>query len=76
MADGQTKKINGILFKIITKTVQGSNIDWDAKIFDALWTNRCAYKVVTRSIPLQLVYGQETILLVINLKFSSLRNCH
>ena len=29
-ANGQTEKTNGILCKIITKTVQGSNTDWDA----------------------------------------------
>jgi hypothetical protein len=35
-ANGQTEKTNGILCKIITKTVQGSNTDWDQRVFDAL----------------------------------------
>ena len=35
--NGQTKKKNGILCKIITKTIQGSNTDWDQRIFDAWW---------------------------------------
>jgi hypothetical protein len=55
-ANGQTEKTNGILCKIITKTVQGSNTDWDQRIFDALWAYRTAYKVTTKSTPFQLVY--------------------
>ena len=61
-ANGQTEKTNGILYKIITKTVQGSNIDWDARLHDALWTYRCAFKVTTKFTPFQLVYGLEAIL--------------
>ena len=61
-ANGQTEKTNGILCKIITKTVQGSNIDWDQRVFDALWAYRTAYKVITKHKPFQLVYGQEAIL--------------
>jgi transposase InsO family protein len=34
-ANDQTEKTNGILCKIITKTVQGSNTDWDAHTHDA-----------------------------------------
>jgi transposase InsO family protein len=71
-ANGQTKKTNGILCKIITKTVQGSNTDWDAQIHDALWAYRCAYKVTTKSTPFQLVYGQEAIL-PIEMKLPTLR---
>ena len=43
-ANGQTKKTNGILCKIITKMVQGSNTDWDSRLYDALWAYRCAIK--------------------------------
>jgi transposase InsO family protein len=71
-ANGQTEKTIGILCKIITKTVQGSNIDWDARIHDALWAYRCAYKVTTKSTPFQLVYGQEAIL-PIEMELLSLR---
>ena len=42
--------------------MQGSTIDWDAQIHDALWAYRCAYNVTTKSTPFQLVYGQEAIL--------------
>jgi transposase InsO family protein len=45
-ANGQTKKTNGILCEIITKTIQGSNTDWDQRIFDALWAYRTAYKTL------------------------------
>jgi hypothetical protein len=53
---------NEILCKIITKTVQGSMTDWDTKLIDALWAYRTAYKVTTKFMPFQLVYGQEAIL--------------
>jgi hypothetical protein len=71
-ANGQTEKTNGILCKIITKTVQGANIDWDARVLDALWAYRTAYKVTTKHTPFQLVYGQEAIL-PIELEVQSLR---
>jgi transposase InsO family protein len=71
-ANGQTEKTNGILCKIITKTVQRSNTDWDQRIFYALWAYRTAYKVTTKSTPFQLVYGQEAIL-PIELEIPSLR---
>ena len=71
-ANGQTEKTNGILCKIITKTVQGSNTDWDARLHDALWAYRCAFKVTTKFTPFQLVYGLEAIL-PIELEVQSLR---
>jgi transposase InsO family protein len=71
-ANGQTEKTNGILCKIITKTVQGSNTNWDQRVFDALWAYRIAYKVTTKHTPFQLVYGQEAIL-PIELEIPSLR---
>ena len=63
-ANGQTEKTNGILCKIITKTVQNSMTDWDDKLLDALWAYRTAYKVTTKFTPFQLAYGQEAILQV------------
>ena len=71
-ANGQIEKTNGILCKIITKTVQGSNTDWDARLYDALWAYRCAFKVITKFTPFQLVYGLEAIL-PIELEVQSLR---
>jgi len=43
-----------------------------ARVFDALWTYRTAYKVTTKHTPFQLVYGQEAIL-PIELEVQSLR---
>ena len=61
-ANGQTEKTNGILCKILTKTVSGAGINWDTKLFAAVWTYRTTYKVTTNATPFQLVYGQEAIL--------------
>ena len=36
-ANGQMEKTNGILCKILTKTISGIGIDWDTKLFAALW---------------------------------------
>ena len=44
-ANDQTVKINGILCKTITKIVQRSNIDWDSKFHDVLWTYRCSFRL-------------------------------
>ena len=71
-ANGQTKKTNGILCKILTKTNSGVGSDWDTKLFTALWAYRIAYKVPTNATPFQLVYGPEAIL-PIELEVSSLR---
>ncbi len=43
----------------------------DTKLFGALWAYHIAYKVTIGQTPLQLVYGQEAILLI-KLKFPSL----
>ena len=61
-ANGQIEKTNGILCKIITKTVQNSMTDWDSKLIAALWAYRSTYKVTTKFTPFQFVYGQEAIL--------------
>ena len=71
-ANGQTEKTNGILCKILTKTIAGTGTDWDTKLLAALWAYRTAYKVTTNSIPFKLVYGQEAIL-PIELEVQSLR---
>ena len=61
-ANGETKKTNGILCKIITKIVQGSNNDWDERLLEALWGYRITYKITTKHSPFKLVYGQKAIL--------------
>ena len=60
-ANGQTEKTNGILCKILTKTISGAGSDWDTKLFATLWAYRIAYKVTTNAMPFQLVYGQEAL---------------
>ena len=69
--NGLIEKTNG-LCKIITKTIQGSNNDWNERLSKALWTNCTAYKVTIKHTPFQLVYGQEAIL-PIELEVSSLQ---
>ena len=71
-ANGQTEKTNGILCKILTKTISSAGTDWNTKLFAALWAYRTAYKVTTNAMPFQLVYGQEAIL-PIELEVPSLR---
>lgn len=71
-ANGQTEKTNGILCKILTKTISGKGTDWDDKLFAALWAYRTAFKVTTNATPFQLVYGTEAIL-PIELEMPSLR---
>jgi transposase InsO family protein len=73
-ANGQTEKTNDILCKILTKTITCAGIDWDTKLFAALWVYRTAYKVTTHSMSFQLVYKQEAIL-PIEFEVPSLRNC-
>ena len=55
-ANSQTEKTNGILCKILTKTVSRVGTNWDTKLFAALWAYRTAYKVTTNATPFQLVY--------------------
>ncbi|XP_024360023.1 uncharacterized protein [Physcomitrium patens] len=37
-------------------------MDWDTKLFAALWAYRTVYKLTTNVTPFKLVYGQEAIL--------------
>lgn len=56
-ANGQTEITNGILCKIITKTLAGNPSNWDYELNHALWAYRCTVKTTTKAIPFQLVYG-------------------
>ena len=71
-ANGQTEKTNGLLCKILTKTISGAGTDWDTKLFTALWAYCTAYKLTTNATPFQLVYEQEATL-PIELEVPSLR---
>jgi hypothetical protein len=70
--NGQTEKTNGILCKIITKTVQGSNTDWDQRVFDALWAYRTAYKLLQK-VHLSNLFMGKRLFLPIELEIPSLR---
>ena len=71
-ANGQTEKSNGILCKIITKTLAGNASNWDYELNNALWAYRCTIKTTTKATPFQLVYGLEAML-PIEVELPSLR---
>lgn len=71
-ANGQIEKTNGIMYKIITKIIQGLATNCDQWVFDALWAYRTTFKVTTKHTPFQLLFGQDAIL-PIELKIPSLR---
>lgn len=66
------KKINDILCKILTKTILEVGVDWETKLFAALWTYHTVYKVTTNSTSFKLIYEQE-VLLSIELEVQCLR---
>jgi hypothetical protein len=60
--NGQTKRVNQTLIRILRKIVTESKRDWDIKLTAALWAYRTTYKVTTRATPFSLMYGMEAIL--------------
>ncbi|XP_058755348.1 uncharacterized protein LOC131628534 [Vicia villosa] len=56
---GQVEVSNREIKKILEKTVSLSRKDWLAKLRDALWAYRTAYKTPIRTTPYQLVYGKS-----------------
>ena len=60
--NGQTKRMNQTLVRILRKIVTESKRDWDIKLTVALWTYRTTYKVTTWATPFSLMYGLEAIL--------------
>ena len=60
--NGQTKRVNQTLVRILRKTVVDSIYDWDTKLTAALWAYRTTYKVTTHATPFSLMYGIEAIL--------------
>ena len=53
--NGQTERTNQTLCRILRKTVDNSNRDWDLKLPAALWAYRTTYKVTTHTTPFSLV---------------------
>jgi hypothetical protein len=60
--NGQPKFTNKTLKLIITKLVNISLTDWNVMLLTALWAYRRTYKVTTRHILYELVYGTNPIL--------------
>ncbi|MCO5564055.1 hypothetical protein L7F22_017711 [Adiantum nelumboides] len=66
--NGLVEKTNGVLCKIITKHVRDRPQDWDKHLTAALWDYRTSFKVSTQFTPYHLVYGQEALLPIGNLR--------
>ncbi|XP_028215027.1 uncharacterized protein LOC114397109 [Glycine soja] len=62
--NGQVEVSNRELKKILEKIVASTRKDWLAKLEDALWAYRNAYKTPIGLFPFQLVYGKSCHLLV------------
>ena len=57
--NGQVEVSNRELKKILVKTVASTRKDWSAKLGDALWAYKTAYKTHIGLSPFQLVYGKS-----------------
>jgi hypothetical protein len=62
--NGQTEVSNREAKRILEKTVSTSRKDWSAKLDEALWAYRTAYKSPIGLTPFQMVYGKSCRLLV------------
>jgi transposase InsO family protein len=56
---GQVEISNREIKTILEKTVSTSRKDWAAKLDDALWAYRTAYKTPIGTTPFRLVYGKS-----------------
>ena len=70
--NGLVEKINGMIYKIISKHVGNKTQHWDKHLNAALWAYRTSFRASLGFTPFRLVYGKET-LLPIEVELSSLR---
>jgi hypothetical protein len=54
---GQVENTNKVLEGILTKLIDSHHMNWDVKLPTALWAYRIFYKISTKHIPFELIYG-------------------
>ncbi|CAM6104288.1 unnamed protein product [Calypogeia fissa] len=59
--NGLTERANGIIGKILNKTVADHKRDWDIKLFFVVYSYNLAYKAPTGQSPYFLVFGQNAL---------------
>jgi transposase InsO family protein len=60
-ANGLTERANGIIGKILNKTVAAHKTDWDNKLYSAVYSYNLAFKTTTGHSPYYLVFGQYSL---------------
>ena len=61
-ANGLAESTNKTLQNILKKIVNENQMDWDTKLYSALWAYRTSYKTSIQSTPFRLAYGLEAIM--------------
>ena len=61
-ANGLTERANGIICKILTRTVDIFQEDWDLKLQSALWAYNTTEKLTTRRSPFFMMFGTTSIM--------------
>jgi hypothetical protein len=63
-ANGQAEASNKVLIKIIKKNIKDDPRRWHEKLLEVIWVHRTSRHGATKVTPLELIYGQEAVLLV------------